>query len=284
MHGGAPGPLLAVAAVVDDRHCRGSARHGAGRLEPVASPERLYAGVPSCCGHERNARRRLGRPMRERRPPAAGSHAQHVVERRREGIRAKRGEVLIGERHPHDEVVAPVRMAAVDARRLEGFCPAWTTKSWPCQGRQRRYAAAASTRVGVLDAQFADGRNAGRRPPFAEESHPRQPQRVALIVGVVEERRRIGRSDGGRELAADVQRPACCRTADRRPGRRPPRARPARTPVRRGSVDTPAQTSLFDLTSDERGLLNRCGRHVQLPRALPNAGVACADSTRPSLS
>ncbi len=83
----------------------------AGRVGPRPSRVHLHAGVPAERGDKRHPA--VGRRIAERevRQPAAAAHPQQLVGVGRDGVRAKRGQVLIRERIADQQVVVGVRPA-----------------------------------------------------------------------------------------------------------------------------------------------------------------------------
>src|SRR4029453_619468 len=104
--------------------------------------------------------------------------------------------VLIGEGQADHEVIAPVgaaREGADDWRYLPRLDPEVSRLPGPPPDVERRRLDA----IGVLRAQLADERKRGHDAPLAEQPAADETQRVALIIGVVEERVGIVRSDCG---------------------------------------------------------------------------------------
>ena len=182
----------------------------------LALPVGLDAGVPAERGHERHARAGLRRADRVACPPAPRPHDEQVGHRRRRRVRAQRGQILIGERVADEGIVSALVAA-------------------PAEGAERRRDSADLDVEGAVDPRAAPGRRRRRAGPCprssdrtspttamrltgrqaADSASAEHPQRVVLVVGVVEirARRRLPRTW-------------------RRPRRRPPAGRRRRSPGR----------------------------------------------------
>ena len=86
----------------------GAVGHRRARIERLGPDAHLHAGVPAERRDERHARRDLERSDGIARPPPARAHAQHVVCRGRQRVRADRGQVLVGERIADQRIAGAV--------------------------------------------------------------------------------------------------------------------------------------------------------------------------------
>ncbi len=199
----APGQLLAAVVVADARARQRPVGHRDGRRERGARPAGFDAGVPAEGRDERQSRFGRRRADRERRAPAPPAHAQQIVGARWHGVGPQRGQVLIRERITDEDLFGLIPASselAEDRRDTAGL----DVERHPAPRTNSDVGGVGVRRLEIVRPHLGKKRGAGRRLPLGGHRGAERPQRVAPVVGVVEERLLVVGADGGGDLAADA--------------------------------------------------------------------------------
>ncbi len=196
--------LFAPVVVTSPRIRERAVGDGGAELKCVVAHARLDSGIPSECRDHRKAGADGKRPKRVTGAPPARAHPEDVLGVRRQRVGSHRSEVLVGERVSNQRVVGAIDAPRKCAERRRN-APRLDVDRAIAPGANPHVQCVGPERIGVLGSDLGKHGQTVGETDVRREAEPQHPQRVVLVVGVVEPRaiRVILRRERHRDVGAE---------------------------------------------------------------------------------